>query len=521
MASKESGGERDYSSESVLILDDDEPVRQILELVVESAGAASYGASTVAEAMALATGRTFTCALIDKNLGQDSGLEFLQWLRERQPECDCIVITGYGNLGSVVIALRLGAVDYIEKPIDLDTIMNRLIRLFERRVLLRDRDLLRTQLIQADRLAALGTLAAGVVHEINNPLTYVLANIEFLKETIARLRADPSCLASSLADLDQFTATIAHGTDQMASVARHVRTFARRESATRSRTHLAPLLESTLQMTRLVVRQRAKVTCAFHDAPDVDAHENQLAQVFLNLIVNASQAIAEGAASQNEISVRLSTGADGSAVVEISDTGSGMSPQVMSRLFEPYFTTKPAGVGTGIGLTICRSIVEDHGGRIEVKSTAGKGSTFTVILPATSLERRAPRKEKSIKGGRRGRVLAIDDEEAVASALSRLLSVDHDVSVETSGRGALARFQAGETFDAVVCDLMMPEMTGAQFHGALAALSPSHAARVLFITSGVLSPPTGSFAQELGNRLMGKPFDADQLRARVRELVGP
>ncbi len=514
------GGANLRATEPVLILDDEDTVRRFLGQVVEMIGGTPYLAASSTEAKKLVGERTFVCALIDKNLGADNGLEFLSWLRAQQPECDAVIITGYGNLQSAVEALRLGAVDFLQKPFELESLSRRLKLLVERQRMLKERTVLQARLMQSDRLSALGILAAGVVHEINNPLTYVLSNLDYLQEELQALAGQDTAQAAALREFEAIVREIQQGTAQMASVVRNIKTFARHEVVQRQRVDLRAVLNGTITMSTVLIRQRARVTLDFVAAPDVLGFPPQLAQVFLNLLVNASHAIPEGVASENEIRVRLATAPSGEALIEISDTGSGMGPETLARLFEPFFTTKPAGVGTGIGLTICRDIVADHGGRIEVESAIGKGSTFRVLLPSLAPVVVDPVPTTlPAPGTRRGKILIIDDDPDIVTSLQRLLSREHDVSGETAGRAVLARLKGGDRFELIICDLMMPEMTGHQLYGQIRQLDPAQAQRMLFMTAGVLSDVAGTFADQMIDRLLPKPYDIQALRARIRVLL--
>lgn len=508
--------------DTILIVDDDESIRNLMSRIVKMLNGVPVAVGSIAQAQAAVASNAFACALIDKNLGQDqNGLDLVRWLRVRQPDCASVIVTAFANVESAIEALQLGAADYLLKPFALDVISHRLELLCERRRMIRERDLLQTQLIQTDRLAALGTLAAGVVHEINNPLTYLVSNLDYLSERLDAMRGRMGALAPELADFEEVVSETREGAAQMAAVVSHIKTFAHHEEAKRARTNLQTLLEGALKMSTVLIRHRAQLKRHFTPAPDVEGLDFQLAQVFINLLVNAAQSISEGEAHENEVRVHLGTNAAGEAVIEISDTGSGMGPEVLDRLFEPFFTTKAAGVGTGVGLTICHNIVRDHGGRIEVESTVGKGSLFRVILPALppAIPAAPASPPPPAIAGRRGKVLVIDDDPSLVASLRRNLEIDHDVATELSGRGALDRIRGGERFDAILSDLTMPDVTGHQLYRTLEAEHPQQAARILFMTAGVLSHEAMDFAGVIADRLFEKPLVLSQLRERIRRLV--
>jgi signal transduction histidine kinase len=247
--------------------------------------------------------------------------------------------------------------------------------------------------VQTDRLASLGMLAAGVVHEVNTPLSYILSNLDWLDEEVPALRAEVlrktgrpgaelSGVAERLAAVESTLRDIREGADRVRHIARDVRAFARDPSDPSSLVDLREVMEAALKMASVQIRYRARVVRDYHEVPMVLASESRLAQVFLNLVVNAAQAIPEDSPTENEIRVRLMTGPKGEVCAEVTDTGSGISPEHLPHLFEPFFTTKPQGEGTGLGLFICKSIIESFDGTISVESRPGAGTTFRLTLPA-------------------------------------------------------------------------------------------------------------------------------------------
>jgi len=243
--------------------------------------------------------------------------------------------------------------------------------------------------------------------------------------------------------------------------------------------------------------------------------------VFLNLIVNAAQAIQEGQVERNRI--QLSTRLDGrKVIVEVTDTGSGMPPEVLRKLFTPFFTTKPVGTGTGLGLSICHRIVTGMGGQIAVESQLGQGTTFRVTLPVADLERSAPSRPVAPRlpdATRRGRILIVDDEAFVAKALGRTLSREHDVTLISRAAEALARIGGGERFDIILCDLMMPEMTGMDLYAELAGSTPEQAERMIFMTGGAFTPTARAFLDRVPNQRIEKPFDAQHLAVLIHDRL--
>ena len=243
--------------------------------------------------------------------------------------------------------------------------------------------------------------------------------------------------------------------------------------------------------------------------------------MFLNLLINAAQAIQEGNASGNEIGIATATDGAGRAVITISDTGSGIAPEVIERIFDPFFTTKPIGVGTGLGLFICHGIVKGLGGELTVESAVGRGTRFRLILPAAQGTLAAtatpPSGPITVPPSRR-RVLLIDDEVHLAQGLQRALAPDHDVVLATSGREAKAILEGDDRFDVILCDLMMPDVTGMEVFAYVKTDRPQLAPRVVFMTGGAFTARARSFLDEVPNRCIEKPFELARLRSVIRDV---
>ncbi|NPC86787.1 PAS domain S-box protein, partial [Pyxidicoccus fallax] len=249
---------------------------------------------------------------------------------------------------------------------------------------LTERHQMQARLMLAQRMASVGTLAAGVAHEINNPLAYLTANLAFAREALDTLRAQGTLgprQAGALADAQSALAEAQQGADRVRTIVRDLKTFSRVDLADNTDVDVRQVLESTLNLATTEIRHRARLVKQFADVPRVRANESRLGQVFLNLLVNAAQAIPAGTPERHEIHVATRVGTGGRVVVEVADTGSGIAAENLPHLFDPFFTTKEPGEGTGLGLSICHSLVAALGGEIHVESEPGKGSTFRVLLP--------------------------------------------------------------------------------------------------------------------------------------------
>jgi signal transduction histidine kinase len=380
------------------------------------------------------------------------------------------------------------------------------------------------QLVQADRLVAMGTLAAGVGHEINNPLSFAASGLTTLSELIAGGLREPERIPEALG----IAREVSQGLERIRLTVRDLKLFsARSDGEARRPLDVQAVLEATLRLAHNDIRHRARLVRAYGPTPPVSASEAQLGQVFLNLILHACASIPDGAADRNELRVVTGTDARGWAAVEVHDTGPGLSAEDRTRVFEP-FAGPPALRESGLGLAVCRSVVLSMGGEISAEAEPGRGTVFRVAFPA-SLARGAggpaepstptPPPPGPAPGARRARVLVIDDEPLVARSVMRMLAREHDVALETSSAAALARIQAGERFDVVLCDVMMPQLSGPEFHAELLRSHPDQAKRVVFITGGAFTPGAASYLDEVGNRVLEKPFEAEDVRRLVLELL--
>jgi signal transduction histidine kinase len=453
---------------------------------------------------------------------------------------------------------------------------------------------------QSERMASLGTLAAGVAHEINTPLTYVVTNLSLITERLSAAgapRAAAPALGSQLGQLSTRVAEVREhvdalvpkfvkphsgqfghdlvnaltpiiykltllaedlarlpgvapgtlldrasadafepliqqaleGAERVRSIVRDLKTFSHPDEESLGVVDLRGVLKTSINLASGQIRHRARLQTDLGPAPAVRANERRLSQVFVNLLVNAAQAIPDGIAERNEIRIAMRTDEAGRAVVEVRDTGAGIAPEHLPRLFDPFFTTKPAGEGTGLGLSICHSIVSALGGELSVESELGQGSTFRVTLPAAE----APNARTDMPGQtglgagsaaappptRRARILAIDDDPHIGNAVRETLAREHDVVTLTSASEALRRLESGEHYDLILCDLMMPMMTGIDLHEILRRARPELAARMVFLTGGAFTARARTFLTEVANPRLEKPFDPKSLRSFVRQLL--
>jgi PAS domain S-box-containing protein len=372
-------------------------------------------------------------------------------------------------------------------------------------------------LMLADRMVSVGTLAAGVAHEINNPLAVVLAGLEFVSESLVAVQAGG---LDQLGEARDALREAIEGAARVRSIVKDLKLFSRADDERRGPVDMRVVLDSSVRMAWNEIRHRARLTREYGDVPPVEANEGRLGQVFLNLLINAAQSIDEGRLATNEIRVTTATDPEGNVVVEVRDTGCGMPPEVLGRIFDPFFTTKPIGVGTGLGLAICHRIVRGFDGDISVTSEPGVGSLFRVTLPRAKERGDTRQASLPVPSVNHGRVLVVDDEPAIGTMIRRALGRDLEVRATTKAAEALAWVAEGQRFDVIFCDLMMPEVTGMDLFAELRRTAPDLAARVVFVTGGAFTQRAREFLDAVPNARLEKPFDLRSIQALVRERVG-
>lgn len=380
-----------------------------------------------------------------------------------------------------------------------------------------DRKGMQAKLILSDRMASIGTLAAGTAHEINNPLSYVNSNLQLAHELLAELqreRPEPR-LDSSMAMLDESF----DGVQRIRRIVDDLNSFASVDKGLEHPTDVIESLEKALKIVDNEIRHRAQVVRRYASSPAVRANSSRLGQVFINLFVNAAHSIPEGDAEHNELRVSVESLPGDRVLIEVSDTGRGVAPEILDRIFDPFVTTKAPGEGSGLGLSIVHGIVTSLGGEISVSSELGAGTTFRVLLPScAAMQPSAPKSEtRAALQLEPRKILVVDDEPLVSRSTSRALA-PHKVTIASSGREAVALCEHDQ-FDLVLCDVMMPDLSGPQVYEELAKRSPGMQHRVLFMTGGAFTAAARQFLDRVPNKCIAKPLDVNQLRSLVGELL--
>lgn len=374
------------------------------------------------------------------------------------------------------------------------------------------------RLAHADRLASIGQLAAGVAHEVNNPSAAVTVNLSLMKERFMAARIAGNVALLDPEWLEGLATECIDAMDRIRRIVNDLRTFARVDDDDVEMVNLNDVVVAACNIVEVQIKHSARLVKSFGEVPLIAGSASRLGQVAVNLLMNAAQAIDAGADTRHEI--RIVTRAIGDGVeLCVEDTGTGIDPAHLNRIFEPFFTTKPREIGTGLGLPLCRSIVESHGGRITVYPKE-RGTRFVVYLPRRAgLPVSRPAEEgprsRPPPAARRARVLIVDDEPTLLRAFRRVLG-GHDVVTACGGPEGLAVLSRDQDFDLVLCDLAMPELDGPALYEASKSIAPSLADRFVFISGGgSFTPGIRSFVQTTAAEVIAKPVDPERLRRIV------
>ena len=367
-----------------------------------------------------------------------------------------------------------------------------------------------THQILHDRMASIGVLAAGITHEINNPMSAVIGELDLALEQSAETA------------LHEGLCSAREAADRVLTIVRDLKTLSRGETDDVAPVDVRRPIQVAVRLATPEPRPRATLALELEPVPLVLANEARLGQVFLNLVVNAAQAMPPGRREGNAITVRTRH-ARGGALVEVEDTGVGMTAEVRGRLFTPFFTTKPIGLGSGLGLSISQRIVQMAGGTIDVDTTPGVGTTFRVWLPAAGAVARAARADRVLLPNESGRkrVLIVDDDPLTVQLVRRALAHDHDVAFESTPRAALARLEAGEPFDVLLVDVTVCDVPPAAMHARIVELRPDLAASLLYAIPRAASAEVRDFVATHVARSIEKPLDARALLAALGRHSGP
>lgn len=378
---------------------------------------------------------------------------------------------------------------------------------------------MQARMVRSERAASMGSLAAGLAHEINNPLTYVIGNLELLQGYLAdgKGATPPARSQESQAMISEAI----EGSYRVASLVRDLKTFSHVSDEETEPINLARIIDRAKKMTSNEIRHRAELEIDCPESIEVLGNQGRILQIVINLLTNAAHAIAPGFSDSNAIRVAVRE-RESRVLLEVADTGSGIDPELADRIFEPFVTSKAVGFGMGMGLSITRNILRSMGGTIDVKYTSPEGTTFVVtfepfVAEAEDSSRASPAVRLRSESDAILKILIIDDEELVLRFLSSSLG-HHDVSVESDGRMAIQRIRGGD-FDIILCDLMMPAMTGMEIFSELQREVPEATDRVIFMTGGVFVEEAEEFLGEMSGCWIEKPIDTIELETLIWNRV--
>ena len=382
-------------------------------------------------------------------------------------------------------------------------------------VVAKDRDLAfaQAELTEAAKLAAVGRLAAGVAHEVNNPLAYVMANLQLLEQGLG-----------DKTDLLTLTRESLDGARRIQVVVRQLFGFSATAPATVGWCDPAAAADAAVKMSMVELRDRALLEVKLPALPHVQMDEGQLAQVLLNLLVNAAQSIPPGKRDENRVVIEART-IDGQVEISVTDTGTGMPENVLPHIFEPFFSTKKILEGQGLGLAISREIVRKAGGQIVAENVAPHGARLLVRLPVALASAScspqptgtAPRSDEAVEivARERLRLLLVDDEEPLRRALSRLLERSYDVQTADSGQAALACLENGRDFDVILCDMMMPNVSGVEVIHRIREENPALLHRMILMTGGMSNQQQRHVDGDQSFPVLAKPFNLAEFNAAL------
>jgi signal transduction histidine kinase len=499
------------AQERILLVEDDRSIREVLRGILEEEGYVVTTAENGRRALEqLRSGGAPDLIVLDLRMPIMDGWQF-RAMQKADPVLATIPVLAVSADGSAKAA-AIDAAAYLRKPLSRGVMLNAIRRILGDA----ERKRLFGRLEEAERFAALGRLAASVGHEINNPLAYVSMNFDLVAIQFNRYLTDVVGASEGLANVQVMFKDCRIGLDRIRDIVKDLQRLSRRSDATREMFSLNTLLDESLAMARNHVQHRATIQKEYGDLPMIVGDRSAIGQVLLNLILNAAQALPDGHADANRVT--LTTRVDeGAVIIEVVDTGPGIPIEVLPHIFDPFFSTKPIGEATGLGLTVAYRIVADQGGRIEVDSGEGRGSLFRVILPIAGLPSSVivpSTKPAQDVAHVRGRILVIDDVPEIGRTIADALP-EHDVTVVSQAAEAFARLSANETFDVILCDLMMPELGGRDVLERLEAKWPHLAAALIFMTGGAFTAEAREFLSRLRQAVLLKPFSIDQLRMTI------
>lgn len=408
-----------------------------------------------------------------------------------------------------------------------------------------ERNKLKNQALLNDKLATVGTLAAGVAHEINNPISWVMTNLIYIKNNMGafkkllqamyeinqendmnkRLKLIEEFLipinqSQFIIEFDEMINESLQGVERVRDIVKNLKGFSRMDESDLAPVNIHDVLNVAISMASLEFKYRAKLDKNYaKNLPSILTNSGKLNQVFLNLMINSAQAIPEG--NINHHVIKVTTELVGNYIrIDVSDTGQGIPPEILPHIFDPFFTTKSAGHGTGLGLPICHEIISHLNGKIEVKSILNQGSIFSVYLPILQEPLNTSCNMEDAGEAQLKKILIVDDEPYLLKSLSNTLKHQYDITTALGGHLAIETLkQHSGKFDAIICDLQMQDVNGADFYYYVSEHYPNLIQRIIFITGGLYSPMLSEFLKTVENSLIEKPFTQDELMNAIKHCI--
>ena len=514
-----------FSSARILIVDDEPAMVRLLEQLLSHAGYTNLlGVTDSRTVVQCCDDFLPDLIVLDLRMPLVDGVEVLKRLKQRRAELylPVLVLTADVSRESKRAALEAGASDFVTKPFEQTELLLRVRNLIEMRFL--HRDLRRQnqtlegqvqershQLLEAEKLATMGNLLAGVAHELNSPLSVILGQVGLFATT-----GGDAVARSRIQDIGE-------AAERCVRIVRSFLTMARRHPPERGHVSLNHLLRDAVELLAFELRI-ANVEMEFDlekSLPLIWADGHQLKQVVVNLVTNARQAIQDAPPPRRLSLVTRYEAANRLVRIEVADSGPGIPPEILGRVFDPFFTTKPEGEGTGLGLALVRGIVEGHGGTITVESRPGDGTRFVIELPLgtppdASDEPDAAEAVMPVPGKA---ILVVDDEPAVAALLAEALSRD-GYKVDMAANGAVAlRMLGARSYDLIISDSGMPVLSGPELYREVEQREPHLTRRFVFVTGDILNPRTRAFLARTGAPQLEKPFTVESVKRVVRRAL--
>ena len=506
----------------IMIVDDDDDLRGSVAELFEASGFGVNAFCSAADALSqLHEGMCPDVILLDLLMPDMNGWQFRIAQKRARSAADALVVVWSADLSEQAVAIDADA--FLPKPFNSQILLDTVERLIETR----GRERARARVSELDRLRSLGELAGGIAHEVNNPLAAIVGNLELVQQRAEQL-ADrlAGAEAAELSGMRDLLSRAQRGADRVSDVIRSVAMFAHADTTSATVLDVQEVLESSLQVASNQIRHCARLERHYTPVPPVVGNAAQLGQVFLNLLLNAVHTIRDQGAGEHRIEVRTDQDELGDVIVTVSDTGRAVEPTQQASIFDPPCATDDQAAGVGFGVAVSRELVNVMGGTLEIEREPGKGSSVRVRIPSspapasgepTPTQSSVLQTAAAVTG--RAKVLIVDDEPMICELVSAMLSEVYEVSSFTDSRAALAALLAG-TFEVVLCDLMMPDLTGMDLYDRIKGERPELAQKFIFISGGAFADDALRFVASTTRPQLKKPFRRADLLRYVETQLG-